>query len=299
MKRLAVVLLFILSLAAMALAEAMQDANAAYQAKQWDRVVILYRQITATQPKNGQAWYRLGRGLEETGKGDDAIAAYKQAISSDTGFAAVFANLRIAAVDASTGHDEDALKLLQTVADAGFSFPEQLSQEPRFASLQKNQRFQKIVEQVSVNQAPCKDPKAPEYRQLDFWVGEWNVFDRAGNPVGASSVKLILKDCVVYENWSGAMGSEGKSFNKYNAELKQWEQYWVDEGPARQFFTGHFADHAMHYVCDSFTPAGQPLKRRLTFFNLDPNTVRQFSEGSTDNGKTYSTEYDLIYRRKS
>ena len=25
--------------------------------------------------------------------------------------------------------------------------------------------------------APCKDPKNPEYRQFDFWIGEWDVFD--------------------------------------------------------------------------------------------------------------------------
>jgi hypothetical protein len=38
--------------------------------------------------------------------------------------------------------------------------------------------------------------------------------------------------------------------------------------------------------------------RRLTFYNLDVNKVRQFAEITKDNGATWSTEYDLEYRRK-
>ena len=38
--------------------------------------------------------------------------------------------------------------------------------------------------------------------------------------------------------------------------------------------------------------------RRLTFYNLDANKVRQFGEITKDNGATWNTEYDLEYRRK-
>jgi len=38
--------------------------------------------------------------------------------------------------------------------------------------------------------------------------------------------------------------------------------------------------------------------RRLTFFNLGTDKVRQFGEISKDNEKTWTTEYDLEYRRK-
>jgi len=39
----------------------------------------------------------------------------------------------------------------------------------------------------------------------------------------------------------------------------------------------------------------KPYQRRLTFTPLSGHRVRQFSEGTTDAGKTWSTEYDLIY----
>src|SRR5712692_8138415 len=66
---------------------------------------------------------------------------------------------------------------------------------------------------------PAKEPKtpkeiaggnpcgAPEYRQLDFWVGEWEVRGPLGRHLGDSRVQQILRDCVVFENWSGADGS--------------------------------------------------------------------------------------------
>lgn len=42
-------------------------------------------------------------------------------------------------------------------------------------------------------------------------------------------------------------------------------------------------------------PDGKPCARRLTFTPLSGKRVRQFSQGTSDGGKTWSTEYDLIY----
>ena len=70
---------------------------------------------------------------------------------------------------------------------------------------------------------------------------------------------------------------QGKSFNKYHPFLKRWEQYWVDGGPDRMFFTGHFTDGALRFETDGFRAGGHPVKRKLTFFPLTDGTVRQFS----------------------
>jgi len=43
---------------------------------------------------------------------------------------------------------------------------------------------------------------------------------------------------------------------------------------------------------------GTKLKRQLQFFPLGPDKVRQFSQGSTDGGKTWTVEYDFTYIRK-
>ncbi|HET9037769.1 MAG TPA: hypothetical protein VFN45_16265, partial [Myxococcaceae bacterium] len=50
----------------------------------------------------------------------------------------------------------------------------------------------------------------------------------------------------------------------------------------------------MVYHSDQPQPDGKQYQRRLTFTPLPGPRVRQFSQGTTD-GKTWSTEYDLIY----
>jgi len=46
-------------------------------------------------------------------------------------------------------------------------------------------------------------------------------------------------------------------------------------------------------------PSGaSKVRTRLTFFNLDPNTVRQLAEQSNDEGKTWTVTYDFKYVRK-
>ncbi|MGB9465370.1 MAG: hypothetical protein WBR10_09670, partial [Candidatus Acidiferrum sp.] len=85
----------------------------------------------------------------------------------------------------------------------------------------------------------------------------------------------------------------------YNQSLKRWEQYWVDSVGGNIFFYGGLKDSAMDYWTDAIPqPDGTKLKRHLQFFSVGPDTVRQFSQGSTDDGKTWHVEYDFTYNRK-
>jgi hypothetical protein len=143
---------------------------------------------------------------------------------------------------------------------------------------------------------PCRASEA--YRQLDFWVGEWDVQGPKGKTAGASSVQLILNDCVVFENWTGAGGSTGKSFNLYNAQTRQWKQVWVDNQGNMLEFTGEFKDGAMRYMGQSTAQDGKPVMDRLTFFPLAEGRVRQLWEQSPDKGKTWNTVFDGTYIRR-
>jgi hypothetical protein len=56
----------------------------------------------------------------------------------------------------------------------------------------------------------------------------------------------------------------------------------------------------MDYWTDDLPqPDGTKLKRHLQFFKLGPDSVRQFSQGSSDGGKSWQVEYDFTYIRKS
>ena len=64
-------------------------------------------------------------------------------------------------------------------------------------------------------------------------------------------------------------------------------------------FYGGLKDCVMDYWTGEIPQPSEPLlKRHLPFFKLGPDKVRQFSQGSTDGGKTWKPEYDFTYVRK-
>jgi hypothetical protein len=144
--------------------------------------------------------------------------------------------------------------------------------------------------------SPCKS--RPEYRQFDFWVGEWDVLNPRGQQAGTNSVQLILGDCVVFENWTSARGSDGKSFNVYNAAKGKWQQTWVDGSGGVLELLGEYRDGAMRFSGETKGGDGKVRLERLTFTKLDGGRVRQFWEQSADGGKTWTVAFDGMYVRK-
>lgn len=277
--------------------QAGNEAAAAYDAKDWAKSAKLYGQIVQGGP-SPRAWYRLGVSLNKIGENDKAIEAFEK--SRALGVRPQFVEYGLATVFVSKKDKEKALEHLEKAARNGLGQPEQLSGDPDLAELKSDPRFAKILEQVKNNQSPCAH--STENRQFDFWLGEWSVVTTQGaTPAGDSKIELILGDCVVQENWTsgGNTGYSGKSYNIYNAALKRWEQYWVDNAGGNIFFYGGLKDGVMDYWTDEIPQAdGKKLKRHLQFIKLGPDTVRQFSRGSNDDGKTWFVEYDFTYNRK-
>lgn len=269
----------------------------AYDGKDWAKSAKLYAQIVQTAP-NPRAWYRLGVSLNKIGENDKAIEAFEKGRA--LGLPPQFAEYGIAVVFVSKKDKDKAFEHLEKAAQNGLGQPEQLSADPDLAELKSDARFAKILEEVTHNQKPCAS--TVENRQFDFWLGEWRVVTTQGEtPAGDSKIELILGDCVIQENWisGGNIGYSGKSYNIYNTALKRWEQYWVDNAGGNIFFYGGLKDGVMDYWTDEIPqPDGKRLKRHLQFIKLNPDTIRQFSRGSNDDGKTWFVEYDFTYNRK-
>lgn len=155
----------------------------------------------------------------------------------------------------------------------------------------------------SFAQVPCGGN--PVYRQFDFWIGDWEAYNTNGKKAGDSKIQLILDSCIILENWTSAnkfkgLVYSGKSFNTFNSVTNQWQQTWVDNvGGTTEYLEGHYDDNKMVFKTKPFSFKKDTMAvRRLTFFNLGPDKVRQFGEISKDGEKTWAAEYDLEYRRK-
>ena len=149
---------------------------------------------------------------------------------------------------------------------------------------------------------PCSNPV---YRQFDFWIGEWEAFGLNGKKAGDSKISLILDSCIIFEEWTSASLQQGlryagKSFNTYNAATKQWQQTWVDNaGGTNEYLQGKFENNQIIYSSTPFKFSKDTMAiRKMTFTNLSPGKLRQHGEISKDNGTSWTTEYDLEYRRK-
>ena len=224
-------------------------------------------------------------------KYDDAIKIYKRL--APNGNPTVLYNLTCSL--SMNGNKDEALKYLEEAVQKGFTQVGLLKNDSDLKNIRGDERFNKILSMIKT----CEN--TPEFHQFDFWVGEWNVFNPQNQKAGESRIEKILKGCIILENWTGRTGYEGKSFNHYDAQKNKWYQYWIDENSNVINFEGKYDPQEKAIVFYSYDHAKDenPFIRRLTFFNINKDTVRQFSQRSTDNGKTWTVEYDFKYVRKS
>ena len=135
--------------------------------------------------------------------------------------------------------------------------------------------------------APSGNPCSvkSEYKQFDFWVGEWDIIDK-DQKVATSSIQHIVGDCIIFENYFQADSYTGKSFNYFDATLGKWRQTWVDSAGNMSEFIGEFKDNAMRLEGESHRQNGQRVLRRMILSTAGTDRVRQYSERSVDGGKT-------------
>ncbi len=156
---------------------------------------------------------------------------------------------------------------------------------------------------AAAQQHPCE--KDTMYRQFDFWLGEWEAFSPNHTKAGDSRISRILDGCVILEEWTSASISQGlryagKSYNTWNNTTKQWQQTWVDNaGGSTEFLMGAWDGEKLQFQTNPFPYSTDTMAtRRLSFYPLPDGHVRQHGEISKNNGKTWLTEYDLLYKHR-
>jgi hypothetical protein len=145
-------------------------------------------------------------------------------------------------------------------------------------------------------QPPCA---GADYHQFDFWIGRWDVYPNGKDRLVAHSlIESLYGGCAIRENWMPLSNPGGGSLSSFVPEDGGWRQTWVDSSGARVDFKGGYQDGAM--VLTGFWPnvlgPGQGALIRMTYSRQPGGAVRQFGEASTDEGKTWTTNFDFIYR---
>ncbi len=272
----------------------MVAANEFFNAQKWTEAASAYEAILKNEPNNGRAWYQLSVVRYSLKQYAPAAAALeKNIIISDS----PFSMYNLACVYSLMNEKEKAIEWLTKTANhpkmvlAALNFS-----DPDLANISGDARFKALAEKLDRQIHPCK--YSTEARQFDFFVGEWDAFNPQGRKDGASLIQSIAGGCGVLENWTDGFGGSGKSINFYDAQSGKWFQYWIGQDGNPQRYSGVYKDGAIRYEGEPKTQNGKKIISRLTFFNVDSNTVRQLAEQSTDDGKTWTVGYDYKYVRR-
>jgi len=144
----------------------------------------------------------------------------------------------------------------------------------------------------SAKSAACS---APEYRQFDFWVGDWDAFDVDTHVKSARNhVDSILDGCVIREDYEQNDGMHGESFSIYDASRKVWHQSWVTNRGVLLIIEGTWKDGQMTLEGADHPQPG--VERRVRgIWKPQGNGVRETAVTSTDGGKTWKPWFDILF----
>lgn len=146
---------------------------------------------------------------------------------------------------------------------------------------------------------PCK---GPEFRTLDFWVGDWVAYDTEGKRIGTNRItRDEYGDCIITEHFKMDDGSMiGHSVSTYRPGLKEWRQTWVDSqngyfeligGPV----TG--GDHIFVLVNRKLTP--QQPELRMIWQDVKPDSfIWRWQKRDKPDG-AWSDQWVIDYRKPS
>lgn len=137
----------------------------------------------------------------------------------------------------------------------------------------------------------------PEFRQFDYWIGEWTVRNARGNVIGSSIVSRISNGCALLEEWTSAQGNDGKSINFYDSSTGTWRQTWVGGSGLILDLDGGLVEGNMTLSQTKETPQGS-VTHRITWTLLDDGRVEQQWETSVDGGKTWRQSFLGLYERE-
>ena len=163
-----------------------------------------------------------------------------------------------------------------------------------FASGALEMSAQQVATAKSTKSRPCA---APEYRQFDFWLGDWDTFElnAPDKIVARNHVDSILDGCVIREVYEQNDGLVGQSFTIYDAARKVWHQSWVTNRGQLLIIEGGMQGDRMVLTGVDRTTDGKSRQLRGIWMGV-PHGVRETAETSGDGGKTWQPLFDIVFR---
>jgi hypothetical protein len=140
---------------------------------------------------------------------------------------------------------------------------------------------------------------APEYRQLDFWLGRWKALDDdgKGSYVARDDITSILGGCVVLERYRQKDGRDGNGVTIYDASRHLWHQTWVTNSGQLLILEGRFMGGVLTMSGDDLEQGGRRVWYRVSWRQQAAGTagVRETAVTSKDGGRSWQPAFDILF----
>lgn len=157
--------------------------------------------------------------------------------------------------------------------------------------------------------SPCS---APEARQFDFWIGEWDVLNRHLMPDGVwknsgratNKVYSVLDGCAIIEHWEGALGGRplyGFSIRAWDSGSRTWKLVlnWPSpDSPRFGLLEGVFTHGRGEFFYEHLDEDQNEIRERYTFSDATEDSLRWDAARSSDDGVTWSTYWIMEFTRR-
>jgi tetratricopeptide (TPR) repeat protein len=275
-------------------------ADSSYFAGNWKEAISLYQRFLQTgNTVTPLVYYRLAYALHQSGDLDQALKYYYNCLSKNPNPNLTRVTMVNLSKTFSLKNNLDSAEACLTKAMAmGYANLNDLESSTDFAHFRSSKGYTRLHDQLFNTTYPCVTQA--EARWFDFWTGEWKAYQTGTQTqAGISKIEKIAGECAILENWTDdAHSFNGKSINFYNKKTGKWEQHWVGSaGGYQKFENGEYRDGAMRFTFLRYNPDGTESIGKFTFFNQGADQVRQLSESSNDQGKTWTVDYDFTYFR--
>ena len=149
---------------------------------------------------------------------------------------------------------------------------------------------------------------APEHRQFDFWIGDWDLVVRAKTSPGSEAwseahatneVRATYGGCAIEEHFvaDGPGGAwAGHSISTF-ADGK-WRQTWVDDQGSYMPFVGAFTGGEMILEGEPKVKDGRPFRMRMVFTAITANALKWRWERTEDDGASWRPTMTIDYSRR-
>lgn len=141
---------------------------------------------------------------------------------------------------------------------------------------------------------------AVEYRQFDFWIGDWDTFETE-NPNGPSiaraTITPIVDGCALHELYEQSDGLVGDSILSFDPVRRQWQQTWVTNRGSSMVLWGELRDGAIVLQGEVHLHDGATVLQRITW-RMEGAAVRESAAVSRDGGQRWEPAFDVLFRRR-